>query len=49
MHLGARIFIERLKALNVPYHYEEFADGHFGINYRYKVSLEMMAKELGKC
>ncbi|MFC1543564.1 alpha/beta hydrolase [Candidatus Neomarinimicrobiota bacterium] len=48
LHLGARIFIERLKALNIPYHYEEFTDGHFGINYRYKVSLELMAKALGK-
>lgn len=48
LHLGARIFIERLKTLNIPYHYEEFSDGHFGINYRYKVSLELMAKELGK-
>ena len=47
LHLGARIFIERLKALNIPYHYEEFSDGHFGINYRYKVSLAMMAKALG--
>ena len=47
LHLGARIFIERLKTLNIPYHYEEFSDGHFGINYRYKVSLEMVAKALG--
>ncbi|MFC1483705.1 alpha/beta hydrolase [Candidatus Neomarinimicrobiota bacterium] len=47
LHLGARIFIDRLKALDIPYHYEEFNDGHFGINYRYKVSLEMMAKTLG--
>ncbi|UCH62144.1 MAG: prolyl oligopeptidase family serine peptidase [Fidelibacterota bacterium] len=47
LHLGARIFIERLKALDIPYHYEEFSDGHFGINYRYKVSLEMAAKALG--
>ncbi len=48
LHLGARIFVERLKALDIPYHYEEFSDGHFGINYRYKTSLEMMAKALGK-
>jgi len=47
LHLGARIFIERLKALDIPYHYEEYSDGHFGINYRYKVSLEMVAKALG--
>ncbi|UCD37553.1 MAG: esterase [Fidelibacterota bacterium] len=47
LHLGARIFVERLKARDIPYHYEEFNDGHFGINYRYKVSLEMMAKALG--
>ena len=47
LHLGARIFIERLKALDTSYHYEEFPDGHFGINYRYKVSLEMVAKALG--
>jgi len=47
LHLGARIFIQRLKRLNIPYHYEEFSDGHFGINYRYKISLEMMARVLG--
>ena len=47
LHLGARIFVERLKALDIPYHYEEFSDGHFGINYRYKTSLEMVAKVLG--
>ncbi len=48
LHLGARIFLERLKALDIPYHYEEFSNGHFGINYRYKVSLEMVAKALGE-
>ncbi|UCD38844.1 MAG: esterase, partial [Fidelibacterota bacterium] len=48
LHLGARIFVERLKTLDIPYHYEEFNDGHFGINYRYKVSLERVAKVLAK-
>jgi enterochelin esterase family protein len=46
LHLGARIFVERLKALDIPYHYEEFNDGHFGINYRYKQSLERVAQAL---
>ena len=46
LHLGARILTARLKALEIPYHYEEFSDGHFGINYRCKVSLELMAKAL---
>ncbi|MFB0516989.1 MAG: alpha/beta hydrolase [Candidatus Neomarinimicrobiota bacterium] len=46
LHLGARIFVERLKDLEIPYHYEEFSDGHFGINYRYKTSLELLAKAL---
>ncbi len=47
LHLGARIFVERLKTLEIPFHYEEYSDGHFGINYRYKVSLEQVARVLG--
>jgi len=46
LHLGARIFTERLKALNIPHEYEEHPDGHFGINYRYKVSLAKVARAL---
>ena len=47
LHLGARILVERLKALNIPHHYEEHDGGHFGINHRYKVSLEKVAQVLG--
>ena len=46
LHLGARILVERLKTLAIPHHYEEHDGGHFGINHRYRVSLERMARVL---
>jgi enterochelin esterase family protein len=39
LHLGARILVERLKALGVPHEHEEFDDSHMSITYRYDVSL----------
>ncbi len=39
LHFGARIFVKKLKALGIPYEYEEFDDGHMNIQYRYDVSL----------
>lgn len=46
LHIGARIFCERLEALNISHIHEEHEDGHFGINYRYKRSLELMTNTL---
>jgi enterochelin esterase family protein len=46
LQMGARIFCSRLDALNVPYVYEEFDDGHMGINYRYDRSLTELARVL---
>ena len=39
LHLGARQFVAQLKALKIRHVYEEFADGHMGLNYRYDESL----------
>ena len=39
LHLGARILVQRLKALGIPHEYEEFDDSHINIPYRYDVSL----------
>jgi enterochelin esterase family protein len=46
LHLGARILARRLKALGVPYEYEEFDDGHMNIPYRYDVSLPKIGRAL---
>jgi len=39
LHLGARQFVARLKEFKVRHVYEEFPDGHMGLNYRYDASL----------
>ena len=36
---GARMVKETLESAGVPLHYEEFDDGHMGINYRYDRSM----------
>lgn len=43
---GNRLLTKRLKAANVPHHYEEFDGGHRGISYRYRSSMPMLAKAL---
>lgn len=43
---GARIFAERLKALEIPHHYEEFEGGHRNIRYRYDVSLKAISQAM---
>ena len=43
LHLGARIFVERLVALGIEHHYEEHDGGHRGINHRYRESLQAVA------
>jgi len=46
LQIGARIFCSRLDALGVDYIYEEFDDGHMGINYRYDRSFVELGKAL---
>jgi enterochelin esterase family protein len=46
LDLGARIFVEKCKKLNIPYVHEEFSDGHFNIGYRYDRSLELISENL---
>jgi enterochelin esterase family protein len=45
LHFGARIFAERLSALDIPYIHEEFDDGHRNLNYRYDRSLELFSEK----
>lgn len=47
LHLGLRQFRRRLEALDVPHHAEEFDDGHMNVQYRYEVSLPLLARALG--
>lgn len=47
LHLGARLFTRRLKALGIEHVYEEFDDGHMNLSYRYDVSLPRLAAALG--
>jgi S-formylglutathione hydrolase FrmB len=47
LDLGARILVGRLRALGIPFHHEEFDDGHRGTAYRYDVSLPLIAAALG--
>src|SRR6185503_881249 len=47
LHLGARLFVRRLKALGIRHHHEEFDDGHMNVHYRYDVSLPKLSRALG--
>jgi enterochelin esterase family protein len=46
LHLGARQLVARLKELKVRHTYEEFDDGHMGLNYRYDSSLPKLWEAL---
>jgi enterochelin esterase-like enzyme len=46
LELGARQLSLKLKALGIEHVYEEFDDGHFGIAYRYDVSLPRLSAAL---
>jgi enterochelin esterase family protein len=48
LHLGARIFVKKLKKLGINCHHEEFEAGHMNINYRYDTSLSYIWKALGE-
>ena len=46
LHLGARLFVERLKQFRVEHEYHEFDDGHMGVSYRYDASLPRLGRAL---
>ncbi len=47
LHLGARIFVQKARALGLSVHHEEFEDGHMNINYRYETSLAKIWQAFG--
>jgi enterochelin esterase family protein len=46
LHHGARLFTRRLAELSIAHEYQEFADGHMNVSYRYDVSLPKLARAL---
>lgn len=46
LQVGARVFAQKLGALGIEHHHEEFPDGHFSIHYRYDTSLPMLSEAL---
>ncbi len=47
LHLGARIFIERLIELDIPHQHEEFDGGHRNTQFRYDASLTAISQAFG--
>lgn len=43
---GARIFAQRLRALHIPFRYEEFDGGHRNVRHRYDLSLNAISEAL---
>ena len=46
LHLGARLFVERLEQFRVTHEYQEYDDGHMSVSYRYDTSLPKLARAL---
>ncbi len=46
LQVGARLFAQRLAAQGIAHRFEEFADGHFNIHYRYDISLPLLSEAL---
>jgi enterochelin esterase-like enzyme len=46
LFLGARMFHQKLKQAGISHHYEEFDGGHHGINWRYELSLPVIASAI---
>ncbi|MDZ4711356.1 MAG: alpha/beta hydrolase-fold protein [bacterium] len=44
LHIGARIFCDKLKKKKIKYVHEEFNAGHMNISYRYDRTFEMISK-----
>jgi S-formylglutathione hydrolase FrmB len=47
LQFGARTFCARLEQRSIPYHYEEFDDGHMNVQYRYDVSFKAISEVWG--
>jgi len=43
LHIGARIFCDKLKKYKIKFVHEEFNDGHMNIQYRYDRTFEMIS------
>jgi enterochelin esterase family protein len=48
LHLGARMFAARAKALGVRVTHEEFDDGHMDVSYRFDTSLPLVARAVAR-
>jgi len=48
LDIGARIFTQRVRALGLDVHHEEFDDDHRNVGYRYEVSLPALAAVLDR-
>jgi len=46
LHIGARIFCDRLQKKNIKYIHEEFKDGHRNIQYRYDRTFEVVSEHI---
>lgn len=46
LHLGARQLVSQLEQLDIPHCYEEYPDDHFGLTYRYDVSIPRLVEAL---
>jgi S-formylglutathione hydrolase FrmB len=46
LHIGARIFVDRLRSLGIPHVHEEFDDGHMRVTYRYERSLALISQAI---
>jgi S-formylglutathione hydrolase FrmB len=47
LHLGARLFVAKLRQLRVEHEYLEYDDGHMNVSYRYDLSLPRLGRALG--
>lgn len=46
LHIGARIFCNKLKDKKIKYIHEEFNDGHMSIQYRYDTTFEVISEHI---
>jgi enterochelin esterase family protein len=46
LHHGARMFVRRLRELGIEHRHEEFDDSHMNVQYRYDISLPLLAAAL---
>ncbi len=48
LHIGARIFTQKLRQLGVRHEYEEFDDSHTGTGYRYQTALPKISRAIAE-